>query len=81
MVYDVVNASIRSLLNPELTASWELGLALVADGSITEEEYMKKLDDFIIRRVEGVKNINNSYALRQYFDAAAAYININIYNI
>ena len=64
MVYDVVNASIRSLLNPELTASWELGLALVADGSITEEEYMKKLDDFIIRRVEGVKNINNSYALR-----------------
>ncbi len=73
MVYDVVNASIRSLLNPELTASWELGLALVADGSITEEEYMKKLDDFIIRRVEGVKNINNSYALRQYFDAAAAY--------
>ena len=49
MVYDVVNASIRSLLNPELTASWELGLALVADGSITEEEYMKKLDDFIIR--------------------------------
>lgn len=73
MVYDVVNASIRSLLNPELTASWELGLALVADGSITEEEYIKKLDDFIIRRVEGVKNINNSYALRQYFDAAAAY--------
>ena len=73
MVYDVVNASIRSLLNPELTASWELGLALVAEGSITEEEYMKKLDDFIIRRVEGVKNINNSYALRQYFDAAAAY--------
>lgn len=73
MVYDVVNNSIRSLLNPELTASWELGLALVADGKITEEEYMKKLDDFIIRRVEGVKNINNSYMLRQYFDAAAAY--------
>lgn len=73
MVYDVVNNSIRSLLNPELTASWELGLALVADGKITEEEYMKKLDDFIIRRVEGVKNINNSYMLRQYFDVAAAY--------
>lgn len=73
MVYDIVNNSIRSLLNPELTASWELGLALVADGKITEEEYMKKLDDFIIRRVEGVKNINNSYMLKQYFDAAAAY--------
>lgn len=73
MVYDIVNSSIRSLLNPELTASWELGLALVAEGKITEEEYMKKLDDFIIRRVEGVKNINNSYGLRQCFDAAAAY--------
>ena len=73
MVYDVVNSSIRSLLNPELTASWELGLALVAEGKITEEEYMKKLDDFIIRRVEGVKSINNSYGLRQCFDAAAAY--------
>ncbi len=73
MVYDVVNNSIRSLLNPELTASWELGLALVAEGKITEEEYMKKLDDFITKRVEGVKTINNSYGLRQYFDAAAAY--------
>jgi len=73
MVYDIVNNSIRSLLNPELTASWELGLALVADGKVTEEEYMKKLDDFIRKRVEGVKNINNSYMLRQYFDAAAAY--------
>ncbi len=73
MVYDVVNSSIRSLLNPELTASWELGLALVAEGKITEEEYMKKLDDFIIRRVEGVKSINNSYGLRQCFDTAAAY--------
>lgn len=73
MVYDIVNSSIRSLLNPELTASWELGLALVAEGRITEDEYMKKLDDFIIRRVEGVKNINNSYGLRQCFDAAAAY--------
>ena len=73
MVYDVVNTSIRSLLNPELTASWELGLTLVAEGKITEEEYMKKLDDFIIRRVDAVKNTNNSYALKQYFDAAAVF--------
>lgn len=73
MVYDVVNTSIRQLLNPELTASWELGLTLVAEGRITEEEYMKKLDDFIIKRVEGVKNTNNTYVLKQYFDAAAVY--------
>ena len=55
MVYDVVNQSIRSLLNPELTASWEKGLTYVADGEITPDEYMQKLDHFIISRTEGVK--------------------------
>lgn len=44
MVYGVVYMSIRSLLNPELTASWELGLTKVAEGEITADEYMKKLD-------------------------------------
>ena len=47
MVYDVVFASIHALLNPELTASWELGLTMVADGKITEDEYMMKLNKFI----------------------------------
>ncbi len=75
MVYDIVNTSIRQLLNPELTASWELGLALVADGKVSEDEYMQKLDDFITKRVEGVKNTNNTYMLKKYFDEAAAYYN------
>ena len=35
MVFDVVEHSIRSLLNPELTASWEKGLTYVADGELT----------------------------------------------
>ena len=43
MIYEVVNASIRALLNPELTASWEKGLNYVAEGSITSQEYMDKL--------------------------------------
>ncbi len=73
MVYDVVNTSIRSLLNPELTASWELGLTQVAAGTITEQEYMEKLNGFIIRRVDAVKQTNNQYYLRQMFDAAAPY--------
>ena len=42
MVYDVVNQSIRSLLNPELTASWEKGLTYVADGDITSDELYEK---------------------------------------
>ena len=69
MIYDVVNASIRSLLNPELTASWEKGLTYVAEGDITSEEYMVKLENFVA--TNGVKGLNNQYALRQYFDEAA----------
>lgn len=73
IIYEVVNASIKSLLNPELTASWEKGLTYVAEGSITEEEYMTKLDDFVTKRVNGVKNLNNQGMLRYVFDRAAAY--------
>ena len=47
MIFDVVNCSIRQLLNPELTASWEKGLNYVAEGSITEQEYMDKLEGFV----------------------------------
>ncbi len=71
MVFDVVNSSIRSLLNPELTASWEKGLTYVADGSVTPQEYMDKLEHFIRIRTDGVKNLNNQYALRQMYDEDA----------
>lgn len=73
MIFDVVNLSIRSLLNPELTASWEKGLNYVAEGTITPEEYMTKLEHFIVSRTNGVLNQNNQWALRQYFDAASVY--------
>lgn len=71
MIYDVVNNSIRSLLNPELTASWEKGLTYVADGDITPDEYMVKLETFIQRHTQGVLRLSNQYALRQFYDAAA----------
>ena len=73
MIYDVVNNSIRSLLNPELTASWEKGLTYVADGEITPEEYMQKLDRFITSRTEGVKGLNNQYQLRSCYDKVAPF--------
>ena len=73
MIYDVVNASIRSLLNPELTASWEKGLNYVAEGSITPEEYMVKLEHFIQSRTSGVLSLNNQYMLRDCFQHAAAF--------
>ena len=73
MVFDVVNGSIRSLLNPELTASWEKGLTYVADGEITSDEYMQKLEHFIVSRTEGVKGLNNQYQLRACYDKAAQF--------
>lgn len=72
MIFDVVNAAIKQLLNPELTASWEKGLTYVAEGSITSEEYMQKLENFVAGRTAGVLRLNNHYDLRSVFDAAAA---------
>ena len=72
LIYDVVNASIKQLLNPELTASWEKGLTYVSEGSITSEEYMQKLENFVAGRTSGVLRLNNHYDLRSVFDAAAA---------
>lgn len=73
MIYDVVDQSIKSLLNPELTASWEKGLTYVADGEITPDEYMTKLDHFIVSRTNGVKGLNNQYQLRSFYDRAARF--------
>ena len=71
MIFDVVNCSIRQLLNPELTASWEKGLTYVSEGSITEQEYMDKLEHFVRVRTQQVEASNYQYNLRQYFAAAA----------
>lgn len=73
MIYDVVDCSIKQLLNPELTASWEKGLTYVSEGSISSEEYMYKLENFVINRVNGVKRLNNQYELNKYFMKASEY--------
>lgn len=73
MIHDVVAFSIKSLLNPELTASWEKGLSYVAEGSITEDEYMQKLEKFVRQRTDAVKGLNNQFQLRQCFDYAAQF--------
>ncbi len=71
MIYDVVDGSIRPLLNPALTASWEKGLNMVADGSITAAEYMEKLDGFVSRRTNAVKQQFNQTQLYVKFNEAA----------
>ena len=73
MIYDVVRASIYSLLNPELTASWEKGLTQMAEGTITEEIYMQKLEKFITDKTQNVLNADYRRALRPCFDASAGF--------
>lgn len=73
MIVNVVGASIGALLNPELTASWEKGLTYVAEGSVTEEEYMQKLDKFVTQKTNVVKQTNFQYQLRKSFDQIAPY--------
>ena len=73
MVFDVVEHSIRSLLNPELTASWEKGLTYVSEGQITSDEYMVKLENFISSRTNGVMGLNNQGQLRQCYEHAAQF--------
>ena len=73
IVFEVVNASIRSLLNAELTASWEKGLTYVAEGSIGSDEYMGKLESFVRRMTDGVKELNNQSALYGRFSEVAGF--------
>lgn len=73
MIYDVVNISISPLLRADLTASWEKGLTGVAEGTITREEYMEKLEGFIRRCTGRVLQTNNQNQLRPYFDYAAQF--------
>ena len=72
MIYDVVGGSIKALLDPALTASWEKGLTMVAEGEISSDEYMQKLSGFVSRRTEYVKQLNNQRTLYSQFDAAAS---------
>ena len=73
MIFDVVRYSIGSMLNPKLTASWEMGLSGVADGSISKEEYTQKLNRFVTKHTEDVKERNYTGELRRCFDYAAAF--------
>lgn len=67
MVYEAVYNSIRQLLNPALTASWEKGLSLITEGSIDPKEYMDKLENFVKSKVLAVASLNNQYSLNKAY--------------
>ena len=71
MIYETVTCSMKPMLNPALTASWEKGLTAVAEGQISEEEYMKKLDDFVRRRTIAAKQNDYRGILNARFNQVA----------
>ena len=75
IIYEVVRASIASLLQPKLTASWEKGLTMVAEGEIKADDYMVKLDDFVTKKTNAIKSVRNQTALYPLFDSFKAYYN------
>ena len=61
LVYKVVRFTVPDMLNPELTASWEKGLDMVAKKEIEKEVFMEKLEKYIVSKVSKVKNMNFVY--------------------
>lgn len=70
LVCGIVRYSMPAMLSPKLTASWEKGLAGVAEGTISEQEYMEKLSGFVSQLVEQTKKTDNREKLNSYYTLA-----------
>ena len=74
MIYDTCSCALKPLLDPRLTASWELGLTQVAEGTVTSGEYTEKLNSFIARRTNYIKDTDfHGILVQQYQKDAALY--------
>ena len=74
VIYEVVLVSIKPLLSPEMTASWEKGLSGVADGEISSDEYMEKLSGFVSKYTNYVKRADSGAGyFKQRFAHVAQY--------
>lgn len=72
-IYHIIDNTIPALLNPTLTASWEKGLNMVANGEINKDVYMDKLTNFVVSKVETVKGMNSIYNITIKFKEIAKF--------
>ncbi len=56
LVYSLVFSTLPVMLQPNMTASWEKGLTMVAEGDLKEEDYRKRLNGFVGEKVQQLKN-------------------------
>ncbi len=54
MIYEIVDLTLPTLLNPEMTASWEKGLEGIYNGSVNGKEYREKLENYIRRETRKI---------------------------
>ena len=74
IIYEVVIHSIKSLVEPKLTASWEKGLSQVSQGEITPDIYLEKMNLFVMKNTNFVKDQNvNSMPLYSTFQTLSHY--------
>ena len=74
MIFDTCSCALKPLLDPRLTASWELGLTQVAEGTVTSQEYTDKLNSFIARRTNYIKETDfHRYLVPLYSQDASLY--------
>lgn len=73
IIFDVVKNSIPTLLNPELTASWEKGLTMVTQSEIAGDIYMDKLENYIVKNTDRVLQLNNGMRLKSNFDRVSGF--------
>jgi len=60
-IYDIVIKTMPDMLNPELTASWEKGLTMVAQNEIKADEFMGKLEKYVSSKVIKLKKAYNNF--------------------
>lgn len=60
MIYEVVLLTLPSMLNPEMTASWEKGLAKVERGEISAGEYREILEKYVRKYITNIKGSDQS---------------------
>ena len=60
-IYDIVIKTMPDMLNPDLTASWEKGLTMVAQKEIRANEFMAKLEEYVSQKVIKLKKAYNSF--------------------
>ncbi len=69
MVYEVVKATVPSLLSPTMTASWEKGLSGIENGSISYAEYRGKMEKYVRDTIAKIKAEDHT---KESVDALAA---------